>query len=60
MLEDIQATLSELDKVAFCFRQLDECFVASEFMPFICPLFPPHLCIFSCSALTYPLCVPLT
>lgn len=30
MLEDIQATLSELDKVAFYFKQLDECFVASE------------------------------
>uniref|UniRef100_A0A670IPI2 Phosphatidylinositol 3,4,5-trisphosphate-dependent Rac exchanger 1 protein n=1 Tax=Podarcis muralis TaxID=64176 RepID=A0A670IPI2_PODMU len=29
MLEDIQATLSELDKVAFYFRQLDECFVAN-------------------------------
>ncbi|XP_029142052.1 phosphatidylinositol 3,4,5-trisphosphate-dependent Rac exchanger 1 protein isoform X1 [Protobothrops mucrosquamatus] len=29
MLEDIQATLSELDKVAFYFKQLDECFVAN-------------------------------
>ncbi|XP_053103454.1 phosphatidylinositol 3,4,5-trisphosphate-dependent Rac exchanger 1 protein isoform X2 [Hemicordylus capensis] len=29
MLEDIQATLSELDKVAFFFKQLDECFVAN-------------------------------
>uniref|UniRef100_A0A6J0SMW2 Phosphatidylinositol 3,4,5-trisphosphate-dependent Rac exchanger 1 protein isoform X2 n=1 Tax=Pogona vitticeps TaxID=103695 RepID=A0A6J0SMW2_9SAUR len=29
MLEDIQATLSELDKVVFYFKQLDECFVAN-------------------------------
>ncbi|XP_060086815.1 phosphatidylinositol 3,4,5-trisphosphate-dependent Rac exchanger 1 protein isoform X2 [Heteronotia binoei] len=29
MLEDIQATLLELDKVAFYFKQLDECFVAN-------------------------------
>ncbi|XP_048352328.1 phosphatidylinositol 3,4,5-trisphosphate-dependent Rac exchanger 1 protein [Sphaerodactylus townsendi] len=29
MLEDIQATLSELDKVAFYFKQLDESFVAN-------------------------------
>ncbi|XP_039207179.1 phosphatidylinositol 3,4,5-trisphosphate-dependent Rac exchanger 1 protein isoform X2 [Crotalus tigris] len=29
MLEDIQGTLSELDKVAFYFKQLDECFVAN-------------------------------
>ncbi|XP_067324285.1 phosphatidylinositol 3,4,5-trisphosphate-dependent Rac exchanger 1 protein isoform X1 [Anolis sagrei] len=29
MLEDIQATLSELDKVTFYFKQLDECFVTN-------------------------------
>ena len=43
MLEDIQATLSELDKVVFYFKQLDECFVASKCMPY-----------FSCSIIWVP------
>lgn len=31
MLEDLQVTLTELDKVAFFFKQLDESLVASEY-----------------------------
>lgn len=34
MLEDIQVTLTELDKVAFYFKQLDESLVASEYSVF--------------------------
>jgi len=35
MLEDIQVTLTELDKVAFYFKQLDESLVASEYTQFL-------------------------
>lgn len=35
MLEDIQVTLTELDKVAFYFKQLDESLVASEYSVFL-------------------------
>lgn len=34
MLEDIQVTLTELDKVAFYFKQMDESHVASEYSQF--------------------------
>lgn len=34
MLEDIQVTLTELDKVAFYFKQLDESLVASGYSLF--------------------------
>lgn len=34
MLEDIQVTLTELDKVAFYFKQLDDSLVASEYCVF--------------------------
>lgn len=35
MLEDIQVTLAEIDKVAFFFKQLDEDLVASEYSLFL-------------------------
>lgn len=35
MLEDIQVALTELDKVAFYFKQLDESLVASEYSLFL-------------------------
>ena len=42
MLEDIQVTLTELDKVAFYFKQLDESLVASEYTQFLLnSFFPP-------------------
>lgn len=34
MLEDIQVTLTELDKVVFYFKQLDESLVASGYSLF--------------------------
>lgn len=62
MLEDIQVALTELDKVAFYFKQLDESLVASEYfvslkLSFSCLLYGlifsmtikslQHCCIFS-------------